>query len=241
MSPSPPPASTSRHRFRRTRHLGLVRGHGMATPHVAGAVALLLQRHPSWTVAQVKRWSRPGSQPVPRPMPTTREGEVPAATTRCHRRPADLVRRARRNERHRWSTSPTRAAARAPGRGRRPAGRHRGHRRCPASVTCPAAWTSALRHPAVRRPVSSSDARRTSAGSRSGPTSAPKLGTEPHDAQGRRDVPGRPGKPSIVDAYATRPAEWRAEYERAEIFGSPDPRRRELRCGSQGAPTSRAL
>ncbi len=57
---------------------GQLSGTSMATPHVAGAVALLLERHPDWTVADVKSALVQTADPVHsaagQEVPTTREG-----------------------------------------------------------------------------------------------------------------------------------------------------------------------
>ena len=72
-----------------TQTWGLLSGTSMATPHVAGAVALLLERHPDWTVAEVKSALVQTADPVVDSqgveVPTTREGggiiDVPRADT----------------------------------------------------------------------------------------------------------------------------------------------------------------
>jgi subtilisin family serine protease len=49
-------------------------GTSMAAPHIAGAAALLRQRHPSWTVAQVKSALVQTANPLRETSPTTRQG-----------------------------------------------------------------------------------------------------------------------------------------------------------------------
>jgi subtilisin family serine protease len=57
---------------------GVLSGTSMASPHVAGAAALLAERHPSWTVAQIKSALAQTGDPVlsstGSEVPTTREG-----------------------------------------------------------------------------------------------------------------------------------------------------------------------
>jgi len=61
-----------------TQTWGLLSGTSMATPHVAGAAALLLERHPTWTVADIKSALVQSADPVRESngteVPTTREG-----------------------------------------------------------------------------------------------------------------------------------------------------------------------
>jgi len=49
-------------------------GTSMATPHVAGAAAILAQRHPDWTGAQLKAALMAAAQPVPGPLAVAEQG-----------------------------------------------------------------------------------------------------------------------------------------------------------------------
>jgi subtilisin family serine protease len=194
-------------------------GTSMATPHVAGAVALLLQRHPGWTVAQVKSALVTTGKPVPSAaaeLPTTREGggliQVPAANSPLlFAAPADLSF---------GELKPGASATRsvdltdAGGGGgawavaiAQQGGTTGGTVAAPASVTVPGRLDVTATASTQQSDVTGFVVLTLGTNVRRIPfwfrTSAPKLGTEPH---GTLKVAGTyrgttAGKPSIVDAY----------------------------------------
>ena len=194
-------------------------GTSMATPHVAGAVALLLQRHPDWTVAQVKSALVTTGKPVPSAaaeLPTTREGggliQVPAANSPLlFAAPADLS-----FGELKPGASATRSVDLTDAGGGAGAwavavaqqgGTTGGTVAAPASVTVPGRLDVTATASTQQSDVTGFVVLTLGTNVRRIPfwfrTSAPKLGTEPH---GTLKATGTyrgttAGKPSIVDAY----------------------------------------
>ena len=81
------PGSTCSHRFRVAGDYGLLSGTSMATPHVAGAAAILKERHPSWTVQQIKSALEQTGDPVAdvTPPPRCSRSERAAGSSTCPR------------------------------------------------------------------------------------------------------------------------------------------------------------
>ena len=194
-------------------------GTSMATPHVAGAVALLLQRHPDWTVAQVKSALVTTGKPVPNAaaeLPTTREGggliQVPAANSPLlFAAPADLS-----FGELKPGASATRSVDLTDAGGGAGAwavavaqqgGTTGGTVAAPASVTVPGRLDVTATASTQQSDVTGFVVLTLGTNVRRIPfwfrTSAPKLGTEPHGTlKAAGTYPGTTaGKPSIVDAY----------------------------------------
>ena len=149
----------------------------MAAPHVAGAAALLLQRHPSWTPRQVKSalvstaataWADT-ARTVEAPVLTAGSGlanvrrrERPEA---LHRPRLALVRRPERQPRRRVEVaaaraSPTPATAPAPGRSRCSRSRSRAASRSSCRARSRSRPAATLQVPVTARAAADADARR---------------------------------------------------------------------------------
>ena len=169
----------------------------MAAPQVAGAAALLMQRHPTWTVAEIKSALVQTGDPVLDERPEVsvpREGgglvDLPRPTTRCSSRLRPASRSAssvRRRRQRVTSRSPTPAAAPATWTSTVPScSRARGSSRVPPTVTVPGTLTVT-----ATGGQSTGDVDAASSCSRAAPTS-------PHPVLGRASTPLLAGEPKIT-------------------------------------------